>query len=70
MVDIKGWLTTVDAARLTGYNLEYVRRLVRTHKVEAKKWGRDWMISQASLLGYKEKEERRGPRTKRKSGKT
>lgn len=70
MANIKGWLTTLDATRLTGYNLEYVRRLVRARKIVAKKWGRDWMISQASLLGYVEKERRRGPRAKKKTDKT
>ncbi len=65
MAGIRGWLTTAQAARLTGYNLEYIRRLIRTKKIRAEKWGRDWMIRQASLLGYEEKEERRGPRPKR-----
>lgn len=62
MADMQGWLTTEEAARLTGYNLEYIRRLVRTKKVQAKKWGRDWMVRQASLTAYMEKAERRGPR--------
>ncbi len=62
MANMHGWLTTEDAAHLTGYNLEYIRRLVRTKKVQAKKWGRDWMVSQASLTAYMEKAERRGPR--------
>ncbi len=62
MADLSGWLTSSEAARLTGYNLEYIRRLVRAKKIEAKKWGRDWMISRASILRYKEMEKRRGPR--------
>ncbi len=62
MADIKGWLTTEEAGHLTGYNLEYIRRLVRSRKVEAQKWGRDWMVSQTSLTAYMEKAERRGPR--------
>ena len=65
MVSIRGWFTTVQAARLTGYNVEYIRQLIRTRKIRAEKWGRDWIINQASLLGYEEKEERRGPRPKR-----
>lgn len=66
MADIRGWLTTAEAARLTGYNLEYIRRLVRTKKVRAEKWGRDWMISRASIKGYSEQEPLRGPRPKQK----
>jgi len=69
MANVTGWLTTLDAARLTGYNLEYVRRLVRTKKITARKWGRDWMISKASLLRYKEKEDRHRPRTNQNSDK-
>jgi excisionase family DNA binding protein len=64
MANVKGWLTSSEAARVTGYNLEYIRRLVRTKKIQAKKWGRDWMISQTSILGYQEKDKRRGPRSK------
>jgi len=64
MANIDDWLTTAEAAHLTGYNIQYLRRLVRTKKVESRKWGREWMISRASLLAYKEENDRRGPRRK------
>jgi hypothetical protein len=67
MANLNVWLTALEAVRLTGYNIQYIRRLVRTKKVESKKWGREWMISLASLLAYKEGDERRGPRRKRES---
>jgi excisionase family DNA binding protein len=46
------WITTQEAARLTGYSVEYIRRLVRQGRVVAKKWLRDWIISRHSLLEY------------------
>ncbi len=47
------WITTKEAAELTRYSVEYVRRLVRQEKVVAKKWLRDWVIDRQSLLEYK-----------------
>ena len=46
------WITTAGAARLSGYNAAYLRELIRTGKVKAQKWGRDWQVSRASLLAY------------------
>ena len=55
------WITTAEAKSLTGYNAEHIRRLVRTGKVKAKKWGKEWMVEKNSLLTYVESEGR-GPR--------
>jgi hypothetical protein len=57
------WITTTDAKALTGYNAEHIRRLVRAGKIKAKKWGKEWMIEQNSLLAYRESEGR-GPKTR------
>jgi excisionase family DNA binding protein len=46
------WMTTEEAAQLTGYNPEQIRRLARAGKIKAQKWGNDWMIDKASLLLY------------------
>jgi len=64
MANINDWLTAAEAAHLTGYNIQYIRRLVRTKKVKSKKWGREWMISGVSLFSYKGDSKRRGPRRK------
>jgi excisionase family DNA binding protein len=58
------WVTTTEAARLTGYNAEHVRRLIRGEKIEAIKWGRDWLVNKESLLSYI-KAEGRGPKKKK-----
>ena len=33
---VEKWITTEEAVKLTGYDLEYLRRLLRTGKVEVK----------------------------------
>ena len=44
---ISDWISTKDAAELTGYNEQHIRRLLRSKLVEGKKWGRDWMVSKS-----------------------
>jgi excisionase family DNA binding protein len=60
------WLTTTEAAELSGYHPEYIRDLVRESKIEGRKFGIVWQVSRESLLGYletmQEKGERRGPK--------
>jgi len=47
------WVTTSEAARLSGYNVQHVRKLARDGVIATKKWGeRDWMISVSSLTDY------------------
>lgn len=46
------WLTVNDAAKLSGYHPEHVRRLIRQGSVEAKKFSIVWMVSKDSLLSY------------------
>lgn len=60
------WITTADAAELSGYHPERIRELVREKKIKAQKWSRDWQISRASLLRYVEETgkagNKRGPK--------
>lgn len=53
--DPRDWITTKEAAELTGYSVQYIRRLMRQERVVARKWLRDWAISRKSLLEYKNK---------------
>jgi len=64
------WITTEEAAKLSGYNVAYLRELIRTEAIKAQKWGRDWQVSRASLLAYmqvadKSDDKRKGARKKR-----
>ncbi len=60
------WITTQQAAELTGYTLVHIRRLVETGKVKGQRFGRAWQVSRSSLLAYvKQVEklgEKRGPK--------
>lgn len=59
------WITTAQAAALTGYTPNYIRKLASTGRVLAKRWGRDWQISRASILAeletVRKKGKKRGP---------
>jgi hypothetical protein len=46
------WLTVNEAAKVSGYHPEHIRRLVRQGSVEAKKFSIVWMVSKDSLLNY------------------
>jgi excisionase family DNA binding protein len=62
------WITVKEASDLSGYNAQYIRRLVRRKRIKSEKWVRDWMLSRSSLMAYiqaaeKSKDSRKGPRT-------
>jgi len=60
------WLTTQEAAELSGYHPEHVRRLLRVGQIPARKWGQAWMINRDGLLTYMQTVEtmgkKRGPK--------
>lgn len=63
------WISTAEAASLSGYNLEYIRRLIRNGKIKATRKGHDFWIDRASLVEYlrtttakSKKDKRHGPR--------
>jgi hypothetical protein len=55
------WLTVNDAARLSGYHPEHIRRLVRQGAITAKKFSIVWMVSRKSLLSYMKSQEKNSP---------
>jgi len=61
------WITSSEAAQLSGYHPEYIRELVRTGKIEGRKFGIVWQVSKQSLLAYlraaeKSDDKRHGPK--------
>jgi excisionase family DNA binding protein len=48
------WITTAEAAELTGYNLEYIRQMIRRRVIVAEKKGRDWWVDRASIEAHAE----------------
>lgn len=55
MVD---WITTQEAVRLSGYNPDHLRRLIRAGEVKAQKFGILWQVDRLSLLAYVRKAEK------------
>jgi excisionase family DNA binding protein len=49
------WITTKEAADLTGYNQEYIRQMIRSDRIVAEKKGRDWWVDRASIEAHAEK---------------
>jgi excisionase family DNA binding protein len=60
------WLKTTEAAEISGYHPNHIRRLIRAGEIEARKWGSALMINRQSLIDYQKKVEaqggRRGPK--------
>jgi excisionase family DNA binding protein len=51
------WITTKEAAKLTGYSVQYLRRLVRQERVRSRKWANVWMVDRGALLDYQQEME-------------
>jgi hypothetical protein len=60
------WITTADAADISKYHPEHIRRLVREGRIDARKFGPVWQVSLKSLNSYlmsvEEKGGKRGPK--------
>jgi hypothetical protein len=65
---MEDWLTSYEAANLSGYNPDYIRQLIRTKKVLGRKWAQAWQVNRQSLETYmvtaEKTGERRGPKHK------
>jgi excisionase family DNA binding protein len=64
------WVTTLEAAELSGYHPERIRELIRDRRIVAIKKGNAWWVDRASLVAYvkaaKQMGDRRhGPKRKR-----
>ncbi len=55
------WLTVNEAAKLSGYHPEHIRRLVRQGAITAKKFSIVWMVNRKSLLTYTKSQEKVSP---------
>ena len=61
------WITTQEAAELSGYHPDHLRRLIRAGEIRARKFSILWLVDRQSLLDYmaqaKESgDKRRGPK--------
>lgn len=68
MMNDDEWLTTEQAAELSGYHPEHLRRLLKSGDIEGRKVSIVWLIKRRSLLDYiasakQSGDKRRGPKT-------
>jgi len=60
------WLTVNEAVKLSGYNADHLRELIREGKIKARKFSIVWMVDRESLLAYKAKAQASGEKRGRK----
>ncbi len=63
---MEDWLTTYEAARISSYELDYIRKLIRAQIITGRKWGQSWQVSRQSLLKFMEDRETQGEKRGRK----
>lgn len=63
---MEDWLTTYEAADISGYELDYIRKLIRAEKILGRKWGQSWQVSRQSLMEFIEEREKQGEKRGRK----
>lgn len=67
MTNNDDWITVSQAAVLSGYNEEHIRRLLRDGSIGGQKFGIVWQVKRSSLLTYLTKaqsseDKRHGPK--------
>lgn len=50
--NLADYVTSEDAADISGYHVNYVRRLMRQGKLKGRKFGNVWFIERESLQEY------------------
>ena len=55
------WITTAEAAEMTGYTQIHFRQLARRGKLKACKIGRDWFLDKQAILDYVDQMRQLGP---------
>lgn len=60
------WLTVKEAAKLSGYNADHLRELIRDGKIQARKFSIVWQVNKESLLAYMKKTQAMGEKRGRK----
>ena len=61
------WITTQEAAEIIGVTRNHIRYLIQQSKLEAKKFGRAWMVSRESAEKYAATERKPGPKPQSKT---
>jgi len=53
--DMPDWISVEEAAEISGYHPNYIRKLIRNGQIEADKKGPMWWIDKVSLKAYVDK---------------
>lgn len=56
----KGLLSTAMVAEITGFTAAYIRRLLLDGKLDGKKVGKEWLISQSQVKRIKHQRKNKG----------
>lgn len=59
MTDDSEWITVNEAAEISGYNAEYLRRLIRNEKIDYRMFGFMYQVNRQSLLKYLKEAEKK-----------
>lgn len=62
------WLSVSDAAKLSGYHPEHIRTLIRSGRVEGRKFAIVWQVNRRSLMTYLKYAEKLGRKRGPKQG--
>jgi len=62
------WITTAEAATLSGYHRDHILRLIAGKKIKARKFATVWQVKKASLISYIRKTEKLGTKRGPKPG--
>lgn len=68
MAKQEDWITTAEAAAISGYHPDHIRELLREGRVKARKFGQVWQVDRVSLLAYVRKTEKLGAKRGPKIG--
>jgi hypothetical protein len=60
------WITIAEAAAISGFEPDYLRKLIRAGRVEGRKYVIVWQVSRPSLLAYLREQRSKGERRGRK----
>ena len=61
------WLTTDEAAQISGLSSSHIRYLLRNGKVQGKKLGRDWLTTRSFIQEYLASNPKPGPKPRKPS---
>ncbi len=60
------WITTREAVKLSGFHPDHLRTLIRSGRINGRKYFVVWQVSRRSLVRYLEEQGKRGERRGRK----